>query len=259
MRSFRLAGLLTCSFVLACGGQASASVSARNANATHAYLEAKLVERRATAAMALAGVQAIEAFAGQLRLECPNVLVGMPPLARGQLPSETQTEVADEVLVAVLGSVERVDHPALARFYDTVRHLRWSNRKLTRLLHSLALERDEQSALPPPPLCADLRFWVASGYTASSPQTHLYRERMRAISEITTIEPEPDEKGLEGLFNLDGLVARRLKPYEDRPDRALARRAFPPEPGIGDLGSPPLVKAVANAYDALGKTPGSIA
>jgi hypothetical protein len=258
MRTLRLAGLVICALLLAFAAQASANVSARDANATHAYLEAKLAERRAVAGTAAAGVQAIEALAGQLRLECPGVLIGMPKPGRGKLPSGPEAEVTDELAVAVFGSDERVEHPALARFYDRVRHLRWSNGKLTRLLHSLALEQDEQSSLAPPPLCADLRFWVASGYIAVSPQTHMYRQRIRAISEITTIESEPDEKGLEDIFNLDSLVAHRLKPYEARSDRALARRAFPPEPGIANLGSS-LLRAVDDVYEALGVTPRSIA
>jgi len=35
----------------------------------------------------------------------------------------------------------------------------------------IGAEADEQSGLVLPPLCADLKFWVVSGYTETSPAT----------------------------------------------------------------------------------------
>ena len=109
----------------------------------------------------------------------------------------------------------------------------------------------EQSAIAPPDLCSDLKFWVASGYTAISAGSARFLHRHDVVSSITQIESEPDEP-LSDFFNLDALVARRLKPYENRADRALARRAIPPEPPTAPLGS--LFEALHKVLIALGRT-----
>jgi hypothetical protein len=196
-----------------------AAVKPSDAAATHAYLKAKLAQQRAIAKQLNAGLAAIEAVATKVNAECPGVLAGAPLDMKPE--SKSAGEISDEIGRGALGAPERQTHPLIARFDRAVRHLRWSNPRLTRLVHEDALEQDEQSALAPPDLCADARAWVASGYTTTSPATKRLLHELDRISSITLIESEPHEKF---TFNVDSIIARRLKPYENRADRLLARK-----------------------------------
>jgi hypothetical protein len=238
---------------------ASAAPSANDVAATHAYLEAKIAERRAPTGAVQDAIEATETFAGQLKLECPDVLGAMP---RGEAePGGTaRGEIGEELTFATFHPGEQLDHAALARFYEKIRGLRWTNHKLTKLLHSLALEADEQSGLVLPPLCADLKFWVASGYTESSPATKSFVKRVQAISSIATIEPEPQsEPHGENFLSSEGLVERRLKRYEDHADRLLARKAFPRVLKVVDPRVEALFTALSKVDEAVGLTPGATA
>jgi hypothetical protein len=228
-----------------------------DAAATHAYLRARIAERQAAQAMKPAAIAALGALEGVVRTGCPGILVGAPPHAKGEKTNESVRAISDEPFSMILGTPERVEHAQLARFARTVGRLRWSNPRLTRLLHSLALEQDEQSAIPYPDLCSDLRFWVASGYSTVSTETQLFLRRQRGVSSITTIEDEPGEP-IGDLFNLNALVARRLRPYENHADRLLARKALPPEGSLAQAINAPTVRAYleasAKVYAALGGT-----
>jgi hypothetical protein len=74
------------------------------------------------------------------------------------------------------------------------------------------------------------------------------------VSSITQIESEPHEP-LDDIFNVNALVAHRLKPYENRADRRLAKKAFPPESTI--VTSPALTRifeALDKVLTAVGRT-----
>ncbi len=153
----------------------------------------------------------------------------------------------------MFGAAEHVAHPLDERFARTVRRLHWSNPKLTRLLRSLALEQAEQSGIPTPNLCADTKFWVASGYATVSADTKDFLHRYSVVSSITVIEPEPHEP-LRDILNLNALIARRLRPYEDRADMLLAKKAIPPEGKITGPALTPLFEAIGKVFAALGRT-----
>src|ERR1700693_225505 len=233
-----------------------AAIRPTDAAATHAYLRARIVVEHAATTTEPAAIAALAQLEGQVKAGCPGVLAGAPPHVKGERTNESDLNVSEELLLGTLGTAERVEHAQLARFAHTVRRLRWSNPKLTRLLRSLALESDEQSAIPVPDLCSDLRFWVSGGYTAVSAGTQLYLHRLRVVSSITTIEPEPNEPIGENLFKPNALVAHRLRPYEDRADRVLARKALPSEPSLSHAIDEPafraLLEAVGKVYAALG-------
>jgi hypothetical protein len=229
-----------------------ARITMSDAAATHAYLEARLNLRRAKVAAEPAELAAIEALQAQVNAGCPGVLVGAPPHVKEEKLSESDREITTELLVVGLGASEHVEHPADARFARTVRRLRWSNPKLTRLLRSLAVEQAEQSAIEFPNLCADLQFWVASRYTAVSPGTKRFLHRLSVVASTTVIESEPHEAPFAGLFNLNALVARRLKPYEDHRDQLLARKALTVEGTLFDHSRKPVIEAVDRVYVALG-------
>jgi hypothetical protein len=243
MRRFGWLLLLTLAASACSATPALAQVKASDAAATHAYLEAKITWRRAEAADQAVGLKAITALAAHVDSECPDVLVGAPN-AEGEKTNQSGYEISEEIFSAGVGAAEYVTHAQDARFAKTVGHLRWSNSGLTRLLRSLALEQAEQSAIAPPNLCADMKFWVASGYTSTSDATKQLLHRHQVVSSITVITSEPNEP-VADTFNLNALVARRLKPYEDHPDKQLARHA---------LGTPTTINTTAlkHFFEAIG-------
>ncbi len=246
--------VLTLVALLCLEAPATARVSASDVAATHDYLEARIALRRAAA---VAGKQAelktISVLEVQVKAECPGVLAGAPPHVKGEKTNQSELEVSEELLSGTFGAAERLAHPAYARFARTVRRLHWSNPRLTRLLRSLAIEQTEQSAIPPPELCSDLKFWVASGYTAVSVGTKRFLHRLSVVSSITQIESEPHEP-VADFFNLNALVAHRLKPYEDGADHLLARKALPPDAKLTNPALRPFLEAVGKVYVALGRS-----
>ena len=245
--------LLSCAAMACTATAALARVSAKDAAATHAYLEARIVLKRAQTRSQAAYLGAIDALAARVTAECPGVLVGAPPHVRGEKTNRSEVEASQELATATLGAGEALEHPADVRFADSVRRLRWSNRRLTLLLRSLAIEQAEQSAIAPAPLCADMKFWVASGYTATSLATKRFLHRLEVVSSITQIEDEPNEP-VSDLFNLDALVAHRLRPYENHAERVLARKALPPQAKIIDPALTQLFEAAGHVFTALGRT-----
>ena len=206
-------------------------MSATDAAVTHAYLKSRLALRGAEVVHASAELNAVDALAETVKAECPAVLQDEPESASG---GEISIELAD----ATFGAAERVEHAAVERFYKTVRRLRWSNPRLTKLLHDLALEQAEQSGIAAPPLCADLKFWVGSGYTATSSATKRYLQRRNEI---------------EGSAIPERLLAHRLSRYEDHTDQLLAKKVFPSkEASSTSPAEAPFVEAVGRVYEALG-------
>jgi hypothetical protein len=253
MRRLSRLFLLALEAFLCASAPAAARISASDAAATHAYLEAMIALQRASGVTESAELDAIEALEAQVKAECPDVLAGAPPHVEGEKTSRSEGEISDELLSAVFSTAEHVAHPSDERFSKTLRRLHWSNPKLTRLLRSLALEQAEQSAIPTPHLCSDTKFWVTSGYTAVSAGTKDYLHRRSVVSSITQIEPEPHEP-LGDIFNLTALVAHRLRPYENHADKLLAKKAVPPP---SETTSPALTSffaAVGRVFTALGQT-----
>lgn len=255
----RLGGLLLIALAaMAClDATASARVTARDAAATHAYLEARIALQRAMMADEPNELKGIEVLEAQVKAECPDVLTGAPPHVKGEKTNQSELEVSEELLSVGFGAAEGAAHPADARFARTVRRLRWSNPKLTRLLRSLAIEQSEQSAIPLPDLCSDMKFWVASDYTAVSADAKAYLHRLEVVSSITVIESGPHEP-VSDLLDTNALVAHRLKPYEDHADRLLAAKALPRESSLAEaLTEPalkPLLEAVGKVFVALGRS-----
>jgi hypothetical protein len=240
-----------------CAEAPVAEASSPDSVATHRYLLAKLAFRKGGEHEAAASLGVLHELAGAVTRECPNILSGTP---LGSIEGDTSgpgeaadLKLGEELTGAVWGAAEPLGHPLDVRFYATVKHLRWSNRKLTKLIHELALEEVRQSAIAPPDLCGDLRFWVASGYLKVSAGTERYDRETEAASSTATIETHAGEPS---FASADAVVAHRLKRYEAPADRRLARRAFPPERGLGDPAFRPYLEAIEAVYRALGRKVG---
>jgi hypothetical protein len=190
-----------------CAAAASAKPARANAAATRAYLKARLVEVRANGPAYRAGIKAIEQLAVRVQAECRGALAAAP---NNQSPSEQ--EINAEVFAVVLRAPERAEHAVAVRFARAVRHLHWSNRSLTRLVHRDAQRRAVQSGIAPPNLCLDVKAWAASGYTATSAATKSYLHRLTAAG-ATTLQAASQKA-----------IKRQLARYEDRSARTLVRR-----------------------------------
>jgi hypothetical protein len=250
--------LLTPAAVLSLAAPAAARVTAGDAAATHAYLQATIARDRADSNDFPGLLATLAALEVQVKSECPNILVGAPPHVKGEKTNESEEQITSELLSATLGRSDVVEHHEDVRFEKIVGRLRWSSRKLTKLLRSLALEAAEQSAIPPPDLCADLHYWVTSGYNFVSPGTKSYLHRLDVVSSITFIEQEPGEP-VGNFLHPNALIAYRLRRYEDHADRLLARTALPPETKlVTELIIPSvmqLFEAAGRVLAALGRTP----
>jgi hypothetical protein len=99
-----------------------------------------------------------------------------------------------------------------------------------------------------------MKFWVASGYTTVSGATKQFLQRLRVVASTTLIESEPHEPASD-FFNLDALVAHRLRPYENHADHLLAQQALRPHVKISDPELSPLFEALGKVYAALGRSP----
>jgi hypothetical protein len=184
-----------------------------------------------------AEVDALDALANSVMTECPGVLREHAPGSASA--NENGIETAAELADAIPGAGERVERAADARFYGTVRRLRWSSSRLTEDLHGLARYLAERAAIPPPPLCADLKSWVASGYTETSAAAKQYLRRVQEL---------PPGKPLRQ-------IARLLSEYEDGADKRLARTVFPEaEPRTSSPAEARRVEAEDRVYEALGTT-----
>jgi signal peptidase I len=187
---------------------------------THAYLIAQ--ETRLHEQLAYQGrdVNALRALARRLEAECPSLLSTPRPAARTTVGA-ARLEVAEEVLFAVLGSVEHTETAVFERFERVVRRLRWANGASTRLVHEVARKRAEQAAIAIPPVCDDLKAWQASGYATAPQDTQAL---LRRLSTTSTIMSRARPAGVPLSDEVEGAIAEILSRYETPIDRKLARR-----------------------------------
>jgi hypothetical protein len=187
---------------------ALAQVSAGDASAS--YLRADYATTRAGVKDFPAAIVAIEALATRLHAECPGVLANMPKPASGARPTASESEIALEETGAAFGVAEHAEYGRDRAFARAVSPLHWSDRALTRLVHSAAADEVQKAELPAPDLCADARAWVSSGYQIVSVATTAYVRRYATLSGET-----------EGT---EGKILHELARYESQPDRRIARQ-----------------------------------
>jgi hypothetical protein len=220
---------------------AFAHVSRGDGVATRDYLQADLAQTRAEAAGLPAAIAAVEALRGRLAAECPGVLAHEPALAPGEKPSGALTQIEEEGEGAVFGAAEQTESAHRRGFAHAVARLRWSNRALTRLIHSYTAAGVAQATIPPPDLCADLRAWVGSGYKSVSAATEAYVHQESILIGET--------RGAASA------IARKLAPYENRSDKKIAREIASLEKAAVTKATPELVAALAKVGEVLHGAP----
>jgi len=183
---------------------ARAAVSRADAAATAAYVHARYALAKATAGRVAAELESLHALDRRVAGECPNVLAAEPSNA----PRKAQMAVINEILAAAILAELEPDRGDLMAIARTVGRLRWSDRRLTRLLQAEARHAREIAAIPTVPLCADLRAWAASGFQVVPPAT----ERLDR------------ELPLESGEGSEEVTVRLLRPFEGPADRRIMRR-----------------------------------
>jgi hypothetical protein len=204
------------------------------------YLRAAEAFARVQAANVAASVAVMEKGAARIAAGCPSILVGAPQ--GGQL-SELEGELAAAVLFSAAGPNRR----AMLSFASKVDALHWSNRRIARLVRSLAAEERATAKLTLPNVCADIRVWTASGYHTLSAST------LRFIKATEAIGKQTGGGGHKGE-SLEEAVLGRLRPYETPSDRRLAIHVGRLNETVGNRLLPAYFMTLGRVGQALGLT-----
>lgn len=168
------------------GASIRITAAVQGRRATLKYLEAELRYQKDVVAAASASRGAVEALAGRLGSECPNVAAGIKAMldaSVGELRRSAQQsrEEArrrrqwDDLTAEMRRTVELTRsqpyRQAALMFARKVDDLRWSNRDVTVYEHANAEAVEWEVDGAPLPVCADIEAWVQSGYTTLPPAT----------------------------------------------------------------------------------------
>jgi hypothetical protein len=147
--------------IAALGAQGAA---ASNVSATHAYIQANYALAKAGVAR-IGAIQAkVQALNSSLAQQCPGAGRGAPEL-------ESTQPVSGEVVAALWSIAYAANASPIATFVSTVKHLRWSGGRITRIVSRYARSLHELATLPMPDLCEDVRSFAASGFRSPPART----------------------------------------------------------------------------------------
>jgi hypothetical protein len=205
----RLIAGLVCAASVCLPAHALASVHTDDAAATRAYLSAYDAYDRGTYAEVGVRVAAIEARAAAIGGECPSVLTYAPrDAAFKELGEEANTTAFFAGVAPVRSMTLRMAH--------TIEHLRWSDRRLTRLVRAEAAEERAVATLALPDVCADIAAWKASAYAALPQSAARFLARVQAIESLPGAGTSEESR--------EAAILRLLRPYETPSQRRTAER-----------------------------------
>ncbi len=136
---------------------------ARDVAATRAYIAADYRLARVGRAELSASLAAIEALVHRTVGECP--LAG-----EGAYVNHAANQVSEEILGVVEVAAYRPELGAIRVAARAVKHLRWSNGELTRRVEAFAAKLEKLTVLVPADICADVKAYAATAFTAA-PET----------------------------------------------------------------------------------------
>jgi hypothetical protein len=163
-------------FVAACqlAGLAANCGPAQASNAdltsTKTYLQANYALLRAASSHVGAAEARLRAMLLQVRSECPAVAAESPQ-------NQDSKELSNEVIGVMVLDVYHLDLPAARRFLRAVRHLRWSDARLTHAVRRYASQLQTLARLATPNVCTDVRAWVDSAYRTLPADTVLFDQQ----------------------------------------------------------------------------------
>lgn len=173
----RLLLITTTTFLIAVGAQAA---EASNLSATHAYIQANYAVAKAGVARIGTIQSKVLALNTSLSQQCPGAGKGAPPL-------EVTQPVSAEVVAALWAIAYQTNAAPIATFISKVKHLRWSNPRITNIVARYARSLHELATLPLPNLCEDVRAFAAGGFRAAPARAVMLSEHAEAIE----LEPVP--------------------------------------------------------------------
>jgi hypothetical protein len=153
----------------------TALASSRDVATTHTYLLAAQSALQATVNTWSRVQASIHALNNKLSGECLHVGEAAPQ-------NEVEQEMSYEVAGALWATGYHTDAAIVKRFVSAVRSLTWSNPAVTRAARRFNRGLQEMVALAVPNLCADVRAWTATGYTAVPANVLSYDKHVRAIN-----------------------------------------------------------------------------
>jgi len=164
MRRAPLAALLVALLVALVAPAPAALADPADATATHLYIQANYALVKAARARLRTLEDGPLKVLAQVKRECPLAAAGSP-----QDPESTQ--MSNEIIGAMVISAVKPDLAPIRAFLAAVAGLHWSSHSLERTLRTYIADVRTLAGLAPPPICADLRAWVADGFTALPPST----------------------------------------------------------------------------------------
>jgi hypothetical protein len=103
---------------------------------------------------------------------------------------------------------------ATLRFDHADARLKWSDRRLTRLVRGQTAEERAIVGLEPPNMCADIAGWKASAYAALPQSAARFASRVQAIESLSIVgRGEPRQ----------AVIMRLLRRYERPAERRVAK------------------------------------
>ncbi|HEY3970160.1 MAG TPA: hypothetical protein VGL79_02070 [Solirubrobacteraceae bacterium] len=145
---------------------------------THAYIRANYALNRATQAKVKIAQASIETAIHKLGQECPNLGVGSPQ-------NEESQHLSYEVVVVLWSASYSTDAGPIGEFASTVRHLHWSNPKLTHMAQRYATDLQELASLRMPNVCGDVNAWKETGFKTVPARSIQLDRRVEAIEPKT--------------------------------------------------------------------------
>lgn len=199
---------LACAACVCVGMPTVAAARVHDAAATRAYLRASVVYWRSAVTEVSARVAASEARASEIAGECPSALTYAPrDEAFGELGEEANT-------TAFWAGAAAMRSTGL-RLADAIAHLRWSDRRVTRLVHAEAAEEHAIAESALPDVCADIDAWKASAY-ATLPQSSIqFLARVRAVESLLFVGFTEESR--------EAIIMRRLRRFEGPAERRAAK------------------------------------
>jgi hypothetical protein len=153
---------------------AVATATPQDGASTHTYLLASYKTLHAIVSKWSSVEANVRKLESQYRTECPNVGANSPQ-------SEQEQKLSLEVVGALWATGYDTNARIIQSFVKTVSPLKWSSPVLARIAHKYTTGLRDMIALGVPPLCADVRTWIAGGYKAAPADTDRYDRRVEAI------------------------------------------------------------------------------
>jgi hypothetical protein len=215
----------------------TAAVPTRDAAATRDYLRAEHADELAVAAAQGASRADLEARAGDIADECPGALAYAPR-------DEAFGLLSEEIQIVVSFAGVAPERSALLRTSKAIGHLRWSNSRLTRLVHRLAAEERGDAMVVLPDVCAQISAWKSSAYVALPASAGRFLAISEAIEADRYFGPSEEIR--------EAAILRMLEPYETPADRRTAEQVRRLEAQIDESSYSVLSAAAKKLGKALG-------